>query len=210
MLNKMGTEIWSPPPPPLGDSICPECAGHFDRQATTQIFCGKRCRRRAINRRCREKIPNEPGSGRPGIGKPMATLTEQVQPSLFFGLCRCLERPVERAGLCRCCYARQYRSRRFFGGHRDAVLRRDHRRCRACGVDRRIVVHHRQPSVHDRARMITLCARCHARIHHSFVLRCWVTALTVELWRELHPDSPMQLQLALLAENGTSGLAAAA
>jgi hypothetical protein len=127
-------------------------------------------------------------------------LTEQVQASLFSGYCRCLERPANGAGLCRVCYARRYRSRRFFDGHRDTVLRRDHWRCLACSEGRQIVVHHRQPGVHDTERLITLCTRCHARVHRSFVLRCWVTELLVELWRELHQGSPEQLQLSLIPE----------
>lgn len=57
VLDQMGDEIWSPPPPPLGDSICRECAGHFDRQKPTQVYCGERCRKRAKNRRWREKDP---------------------------------------------------------------------------------------------------------------------------------------------------------
>jgi predicted HNH restriction endonuclease len=44
-------------------------------------------------------------------------------------------------------------------------------------------------------RLITLCAACHARVHRSYVLRNWVADLVVELWREQHPASPIQLQL---------------
>ena len=57
VLDEMGSEIWSPPAPPLGDSICSECTGHFDRQISTQIYCGERCRKRAKNRRWRERDP---------------------------------------------------------------------------------------------------------------------------------------------------------
>jgi hypothetical protein len=57
VLDEMGTEVWSPPPPALGDSVCPECTGHFDRQAPTQIYCCERCQKRAKNRRWRERDP---------------------------------------------------------------------------------------------------------------------------------------------------------
>jgi hypothetical protein len=57
VMEEMGSEIWSPSVPPLGDSICQECAGHFDRQMITQIYCGERCRKRAKNRRWRERDP---------------------------------------------------------------------------------------------------------------------------------------------------------
>ena len=57
VMEQMGSEIWSPPAPPLGDSVCQECEGHFDRQMATQIYCGERCRKRAKNRRWRERDP---------------------------------------------------------------------------------------------------------------------------------------------------------
>jgi hypothetical protein len=57
VLGEMGSEIWSPAPLPLGDSACPECAATFDRGRPTQIYCSERCRKRAKNRRWREKDP---------------------------------------------------------------------------------------------------------------------------------------------------------
>jgi hypothetical protein len=127
-----------------------------------------------------------------------------IQEALFTDMCRCLAAPAVKDGMCRSCYARHYRSRHFFGGHHEAVLRRDRRSCRACGANRQIVVHHRKPGIHTTTHLITLCARCHARIHRSFVLRCWVSAMTVELWQEMHKQSPMQLQLALVPEDQTN------
>jgi hypothetical protein len=43
--------------------------------------------------------------------------------------------------------------------------------------------------------LVTLCIRCHIRIHHSSGLRYWVSQMLVRLWRELHAKTPMQLQL---------------
>jgi hypothetical protein len=43
--------------------------------------------------------------------------------------------------------------------------------------------------------LVTLCIRCHIRIHHSSGLRYWFSEMLVRLWRELHPNAPMQLQL---------------
>jgi hypothetical protein len=57
VLEEMGSEIWVPAPPALGESICPECNEYFDRQRTTQIYCAERCRNRAKRRRWREKDP---------------------------------------------------------------------------------------------------------------------------------------------------------
>lgn len=120
-----------------------------------------------------------------------------MQGSLFGDLCSCLTAPKAVAGFCRSCYVRRYRSHRHFGGHRETVLRRDHWCCRGCGERKQVVVHHRVPGVHAADRLITLCTRCHARVHRSFVLRRWVRELVVELWREQHPESPVQLQLEL-------------
>ena len=129
-----------------------------------------------------------------------AAFTPAMQESLFDGLCGCLERTVEKAGLCRPCYARQYRSRRFFKGLRVDVLRRDRNACRACGSRHQIVIHHRKLGVNATDCLITLCSGCHARIHRSYVLRCWVSAITLELWREIHKTSPMQLQFVFVLE----------
>ena len=43
--------------------------------------------------------------------------------------------------------------------------------------------------------LVTLCIRCHMRIHHSSGWRYWLSEMLVRLWRELHPNDPVQLQL---------------
>jgi hypothetical protein len=43
--------------------------------------------------------------------------------------------------------------------------------------------------------LVTLCIRCHIRIHHSSGLRYWFSGMLLRLWREFHPTDPMQLQL---------------
>ena len=71
---------------------------------------------------------------------------------------------------------------------------RDRFRCRGCGKRSALVVHHR-----DRRNrtdlLVTLCIRCHIRIHHSSGWRYWFSETLVRLWRELHPSTPLQLQL---------------
>jgi hypothetical protein len=113
-------------------------------------------------------------------------------------LCACGRRPVELKGLgcCSLCYYREYHSWRWFGGLREAVLKRDRFSCRACGARRRLVVHHREER-NAKALLITLCIRCHVRLHRSRRLRYWVPEVLLHLWRELHPAGPMQLQLQL-------------
>ena len=113
-------------------------------------------------------------------------------------LCSCGRRPVELKGLgsCRLCYYRDYRSIRRFGGLRELVLERDQFSCRACGTPRRLVVHHRS-GYNARQFLITLCIRCHVRLHHSRRLRRWVPEVLLALWRELNPSGPLQLQLPL-------------
>jgi hypothetical protein len=111
-------------------------------------------------------------------------------------LCTCGRRPIELKALrcCRLCYYRQYDSLRWFGGLRDLILKRDRFACRACGATRRLVVHHRDER-NAQPLLITLCIRCHVRLHHSRRLRQWVPEALFELWRELHPSTPLQLQL---------------
>jgi hypothetical protein len=111
-------------------------------------------------------------------------------------LCECGRRPIELKGpgCCRLCYYRRYHSLRWFGGLRELVLKRDRFRCRACGAARRLVVHHRDGH-NAKPLLVTLCIRCHVRLHHSLRLRRWVPEALLGLWRELHPGAPLQLQL---------------
>jgi hypothetical protein len=101
---------------------------------------------------------------------------------------------VQGPGCCRLCYYRRYRSLRFFGGLREAVLRRDRFRCRACGSNARLVVHHRSED-NQKRRLITLWIGCHTRVHRWGALRRWVAQVLLKLWRERHRHQPVQLQL---------------
>ena len=115
-----------------------------------------------------------------------------VQLSLF---CPCGKRIALKAlGCCRACYDRRHHSLRFFGGLRERVLERDRFRCRGCGKPSALVVHHRD-RYNQADLLVTLCIRCHIRIHRSSGLRCGFSTMLVRLWRELHPNVPMQLQL---------------
>ena len=123
---------------------------------------------------------------------PIEGRTQAVQLSF---LCACGSRIVlKNLGCCRSCYDRRHHSLRFFGGLRERVLVRDRFRCRGCGKRSALVVHHRD----DRNRtdlLVTLCIRCHIRIHHSSGLKHWFPEILMRLWREVHPNAPMQLQL---------------
>jgi len=109
-------------------------------------------------------------------------------------LCPCGKRIALKALGCCQCYDRRHHSLRFFGGLREQVLERSRFRCRGCDKRSALVVHHRDRQ--NRANLlVTLCIRCHIRIHHSSGLRYWFSEMLVRLWRELHPNDPVQLQL---------------
>lgn len=121
------------------------------------------------------------------------------QPELFRQLtllCHC-GRSIElrRRGCCRSCYDRRYHSLRCFGGLRERVLKRDRFRCGVCWTRSPLLVHHRERNNETKS-LITLCIRCHVRIHRSLGLRHWLSGRLRTLWRELHPHEPEQLQLA--------------
>ncbi len=99
---------------------------------------------------------------------------------------------------CRRCYDQRHHSLRFFNGMRERVLERDRFRCRACGQQRRLLVHHRD-SRNEPKLLVTLCTRCHVRIHRSLGVRYWLSGLLLKLWRELHQHEPVQLPLAFRA-----------
>ena len=108
-------------------------------------------------------------------------------------LCACGRRRIElpALGLCRFCYHRNYHSWRWFGGLRDKVLERDRRRCRACGISKRLIVHHRTGDNAEHV-LITLCVRCHVQLHRTRAVRRWLPEPLLELWRELNPQSILQ------------------
>lgn len=125
----------------------------------------------------------------------LARRGERRQLSFF---CACGAGPIEikTLGCCRRCYDRRHHSLRFFGGKRESVLERDRFRCRACGAGGRLLVHHRDRSNEPKL-LVTLCIRCHVRIHRSLGVRHWLSGPLLKLWRELHRHEPMQLQFAL-------------
>jgi hypothetical protein len=104
------------------------------------------------------------------------------------------------AGLCNSCYWRGKHSLRFYGGSREEVLQRDSCRCRACGSERWVGVHHRQAGNHTPSLLIALCAACHAQVHRLLSMRKWIPALVAELWAEQHPGAPVQIQMELSAQ----------
>ena len=89
-------------------------------------------------------------------------------------------------------------SQENFGGLREAALQRDGYQCQACGeLDlAQLLVHHRRPGVHELRFLITLCRRCHTRVHHTWRPR--FLGFLRRLWREANPDMAEQRLLALL------------
>jgi hypothetical protein len=73
-------------------------------------------------------------------------------------------------------------------------MERDRFRCRGCGKRSALVVHHRD-RLNRADLLVTLCIRCHMRIHRSLGLGYWFSEMLARLWRELHPNASMQLQL---------------
>jgi hypothetical protein len=99
-------------------------------------------------------------------------------------------------GLCRACYDRRRHSLRFFAGQRERVLQRDGC-CQVCLSNERLLVHHRHPGQNRPALHITLCRRCHVPIHRRHRLPGFCSELVLQLWREQHPELPVQGQLFL-------------
>lgn len=101
--------------------------------------------------------------------------------------CACGASTPHAKGRCRRCYDLRRRSLLRFAGRREQVLARDGSRCVLCWGP---------PVVHHRPRgFITLCPRCHARVHHSPRLLFGMPALLETLWREKHPRQAEQFLL---------------
>jgi hypothetical protein len=116
-------------------------------------------------------------------------------------LCACGLLSIVARGMCPRCLARQHHDREHFGGHREAVLRRDHWTCQGCFCRPAqedhdwIVVHHRVPGVSRPALMISLCAACHAIVERLQALCVWLPPQLLILWHEQHPHAAYQLPL---------------
>jgi|SRR5208282_2566690 len=114
--------------------------------------------------------------------------------------CPCGALPPLTAGLCASCYWKWRHSLRFFGRVRDEILERDGQRCRACGSDHWVGIHHHQPGSNLPSLLMCLCAACHAQVHRLLSLWKWVPELLAGLWAEQHPGVPVQLQISLSAQ----------
>ena len=117
--------------------------------------------------------------------------------------CACGSDALLARGLCRACYDRRRHSELYFGGYRETVLTRDGC-CQTCLaveqlVRERLLVHHRRPGSNKPAAHITLCRRCHVRVHRRRQLPGFYSDLFLRLWLEQHPASPVQLRLPLAA-----------
>ena len=119
---------------------------------------------------------------------------QQIPPKQLSLCCPCGEPTLFRRGLCLRCYHSRRRDRARFAGRREQILARDRRLCRVCYAPAPLVVHHRRPSNLPSA-LITLCRRCHARLHRLRAIDRWVPDVLEELWAEQHPGSPRQIQL---------------
>ena len=69
------------------------------------------------------------------------------------------------------CKDRADKNDRHFGGIREYVIERDHRRCTICGMLDKLIVHHRDwdRTHNDPSNLITLCRTCHAKEHFDVV-----------------------------------------
>jgi 5-methylcytosine-specific restriction endonuclease McrA len=113
--------------------------------------------------------------------------------------CPCGNPKVLALGLCPTCYTLKRQDEEYFGGLREAVLKRDRHCCRVCGKPggrkRSLAVHHRVAGKSELELMITLCLAHHAMVTRTLVLlEDWPELLRV-LWREQHPNAHEQTAL---------------
>jgi len=88
--------------------------------------------------------------------------------------CPCGRSRLLAVGLCATCYTLKRQDEKYFGGLREAVLKRDGGRCRVCGKPggrkRSLAVHHRVAGKSELDLMITLCLAHHAMVTRTLVL----------------------------------------
>ena len=120
-------------------------------------------------------------------------------------LCGCGGPDNVGRGLCSRCLRRARLSRERFAGLRELALQRDSYQCQCCGeLDTRLVlVHHRRPGFNRLRYFVTICRRCHVRVHLT-CRPCFAFAtngLLYQLWAEVHRRTPKQRLLALLEDD---------
>jgi 5-methylcytosine-specific restriction endonuclease McrA len=111
--------------------------------------------------------------------------------------CKCGSLLTNRKGVCPRCDRRLKLSRQHFGGSREAALARDEYRCQVCGAFEDVLCHHRRPRERRRD-FSTLCRGDHTRLHKLYRLRYGLPRKLKELWHELHPEAPEQLELCVI------------
>jgi 5-methylcytosine-specific restriction endonuclease McrA len=113
--------------------------------------------------------------------------------------CPCGREKILAHGLCATCYTLKRQDEEYYGGLREAVLKRDGHRCRVCGRPggrkRSLAVHHRVAGKSELGLMITLCLAHHAMVTRTLaLLNDWPELLRI-LWREQHPHGHEQKML---------------
>lgn len=109
--------------------------------------------------------------------------------------CPCGRDRIASNGMCDSCNRRERLSKEMFGGLRGEVLERDRFRAQCCGAIEDLIVHHRKPGRNARRLLISLCRRCHAKVHRTLRPRYTFPEQLRELWREAHPGQAEQLCL---------------
>jgi hypothetical protein len=111
--------------------------------------------------------------------------------------CACGRPGIVAHGLCATCYTLKRQDDAYFGGLREAVLKRDNYTCRGCAAPgrtkRSITVHHRVPGVSKLHLMISLCPACHAKVERTKMVLAEMNPVLLMLWREQHPNGQEQL-----------------
>lgn len=120
-------------------------------------------------------------------------------------LCSCGSILFNRRGLCARCDRRRRLSLEAFGGLREQVIERDGR-CLSCGSVDDLLVHHRRPGINLLRWLVTLCRRCHTRLHCTWRPRFdQFSPLLRVLWREQFPSLPEQYELTLTVAPDAAG-----
>lgn len=100
--------------------------------------------------------------------------------------CRCGRNEILAIGLCATCYTLRRQDEEYFGGLREAVLERDQYHCRVCDAPgrnkRSIIVHHRVPGRSVLHLMISLCLRCHPKVHCTMAALSAMPLVLLKPW----------------------------
>lgn len=159
---------------------CATCATGFESVSRTARFCcrscsGKNARRASSKQTCECGAPASRKGWCPACSKKRKQESRRRAADIHAAQWQAARRQKYAADADARAKVRDLTTQNRFNGNRDAALQRDGYRCRHCGTDQKLVVHHekrrqdryKKDAVSQIEDLLTLCRSCHINLHRA-------------------------------------------